>query len=59
LLLDEVVAHLDRVRRSALFDELAALGSQVWLSGTDRLLFDGLLGQARYFRVENNIVTPA
>ncbi|VAW04060.1 DNA recombination and repair protein RecF [hydrothermal vent metagenome] len=57
LLLDEVVAHLDRTRRHSLFDELATLGSQVWLTGTDRLLFDELGGRARYYRVENSKVT--
>ena len=35
LLLDEVVAHLDPGRRAALFDELAALGAQVWMTGAD------------------------
>ena len=57
LLLDEVAAHLDRTRRAALFDELAALGAQVWLTGTDRLLFDELEGRACHYRVENNRVT--
>jgi len=57
LLLDEVVAHLDQERRAALYDELAALGAQVWLTGTDRLLFDELGARARYYRVENSIIT--
>jgi len=57
LLLDEVVAHLDKARRVSLFDELAILGSQVWLTGTDRILFDELDGGACYYRVENSIVT--
>ena len=35
LLLDEVAAHLDAERRAALFEELAALGAQAWLTGTD------------------------
>lgn len=56
LLLDEVVAHLDGTRRAALFDELAALGAQVWLTGTDRILFDELGRDARYYQVENSIV---
>ncbi|MBL4800953.1 MAG: DNA replication/repair protein RecF [Emcibacter sp.] len=57
LLLDEVVAHLDQLRRTSLFDELAALGSQVWLTGTDRMLFDELGPRARYYRVDNSHVT--
>lgn len=56
LLLDEVAAHLDEVRRRALFDELEVLGSQVWLTGTDRLLFEGLEGRAHYFSVEDGRV---
>src|SRR5262249_20930334 len=35
LLLDEVAAHLDPVRRAALFAELARLGGQVWMTGAD------------------------
>ncbi len=57
LLLDEVAAHLDKLRRASLFDELAALGSQVWLTGTDRILFDELEGRACYYQVENSRVT--
>lgn len=57
LLLDEVAAHLDKARRASLFDELAALGSQVWLTGTDRILFDELEGRACYYQVENSQVT--
>ncbi len=56
LLLDEVVAHLDSARRTSLFDELAALGSQVWLTGTDRILFEELGDRVAYYRVENNHV---
>jgi DNA replication and repair protein RecF len=39
LLLDEVVAHLDPSRRRALHEELAQLGSQVWMTGADPALF--------------------
>ena len=42
LLLDEVAAHLDRTRRQALYGQLRTLGSQVWMTGTDREVFDGL-----------------
>lgn len=42
LLLDEIAAHLDAVRRAALFDEILALGAQAWMTGTDLSLFDGL-----------------
>ena len=49
VLLDEVAAHIDRVRRAALFEALAALGAQAWLSGTDAQLFEGLRGRAQFF----------
>jgi DNA replication and repair protein RecF len=42
LLLDEVAAHLDCGRRQALFDSIAALGGQAWLTGTDPALFQTL-----------------
>ena len=38
LLLDEVAAHLDPMRRAALFDRLAGKG-QVWMTGTEPALF--------------------
>ena len=48
LLLDEVAAHLDETRRVALYDEICALGSQAWLTGTDRALFEPFAGRAQY-----------
>ncbi|HWL47139.1 MAG TPA: DNA replication/repair protein RecF [Sphingomonadaceae bacterium] len=42
LLLDEVAAHLDPLRRAALFARLGASGGQVWMTGTEPALFDGL-----------------
>jgi DNA replication and repair protein RecF len=41
LLLDEVAAHLDPLRRAALFDRLAGRG-QVWMTGTEPALFDAI-----------------
>ncbi len=41
LLLDEVAAHLDPVRRAALFERLGGKG-QVWMTGTEDALFEGL-----------------
>src|SRR5690606_31849743 len=35
LLLDEVAAHLDPVRRADLFERLRAGAAQVWLTGTE------------------------
>ncbi len=39
VLLDEVCAHLDPVRRTALAVELDALGAQIWLTGTEASTF--------------------
>ncbi len=53
LLLDEVAAHLDSVRRAALFARLASGGGQVWMTGTDRELFAAIGCEAKRFFVEN------
>ncbi len=39
LLLDEIPAHLDGDRRGALFAEIARLGAQAWMTGTDGSVF--------------------
>jgi len=39
VLLDEVSAHFDPRRRVALYERLAELGSQVWMTGADRSAF--------------------
>ncbi|PWE32382.1 DNA replication/repair protein RecF [Maritimibacter sp. 55A14] len=51
LLLDEVAAHLDADRRAALYDEIAALGAQAWMTGTGRELFADLGGRAQFLEV--------
>jgi len=58
LLLDEVAAHLDARRRTALFDEITALGLQAFLTGTDEALFEGLAGRAQGFAVEAAALAP-
>ena len=58
LLLDEVVAHLDPARRSALFTELAGLGAQVWLTGADPAAFGELGSSGEIFDVANGQFTP-
>ena len=45
LLLDDVVAHLDTDRRTALFKAVTIVGGQSWFSGTDREDFAGLSAQ--------------
>ena len=52
LLLDEVVAHLDPERRRALFDELARLGAQVWMTGADPAAFADIVGSGEIFNVD-------
>lgn len=42
LLLDEVAAHLDPRRRAALFERLELAGGQVWMTGTEPRLFEGI-----------------
>lgn len=53
LLLDEIAAHLDRSRRDALFDEIARLGAQTWMTGTDAEIFAPLGQSAQRFEVVN------
>lgn len=52
LLLDEVVAHLDEAKRSALFDELLKLKIQAWLTGTDMSLFEELQGNVQFLSLK-------
>lgn len=60
LLLDEVAAHLDPVRRAALFERLAATGAQVWITGTEIAPFVEPLapfgGETRVWRVAGGAV---
>lgn len=51
ILLDEVAAHLDTDRRTALFDEICGLGAQAWMTGTGPELFEELGDRAQRFSV--------
>jgi len=51
LLLDEVAAHLDPVRRAALFARLREGQAQVWLTGTELAPFETILGEAAIWQV--------
>ena len=57
LLLDEVAAHLDPKRRTALFARLEGRG-QVWMTATEAPLFGGI-GHATRLRVEPGRVAAA
>ena len=51
LLLDEIAAHLDPLRRRALFDRLAAARGQVWMTGTEPGLFAEIGSDSSWFDV--------
>jgi DNA replication and repair protein RecF len=55
LLLDEVAAHLDATRRSALYDELSALRAQAIMTGTGAELFETLGDRAQYFEIRDDM----
>lgn len=56
LLLDEVAAHLDPVRREALFARLAEGSAQVWLTGTEPGPFGAILEEATAWQVADGAV---
>jgi DNA replication and repair protein RecF len=58
LLLDEIAAHLDATRRTALFDEILELGAQAWMTGTDIDMFAPLRGKAQLFAVADSLPRP-
>ena len=58
LLLDEIAAHLDPARRHALFDRLAGRG-QVWMTGTEARLFDGVPAGTLRLEVSGGRIDPA
>ena len=57
LLLDEVAAHLDPLRRGALFERLRAGSAQVWLTGTELAPFSDIVDEAAVWRVSEGAVT--
>ena len=57
LLLDEVAAHLDAERRAALFARLAAMGGQVFMTGTDAALFAALPAGACRYHVDSGRIS--
>jgi len=58
LLLDEIIAHLDPARRAALYDALAKLGAQVWMTGADPAAFTDIEARAQVFEVRPGQVRP-
>ena len=56
LLLDEVAAHLDPLRREALFDRLREGAAQVWLTGTELAPFAAIADEAAVWKVSGGTV---
>jgi DNA replication and repair protein RecF len=56
IFIDEAAAHLDGVRRAALFEELLANPGQAWLTGTDENLFEAFGARAQRFEVRDGQV---
>lgn len=56
LLLDEIAAHLDLLRREALFAAIEQLGCQAWMTGTDEQVFAPLRNTAQFFTVANGSI---
>jgi len=56
LLLDEIAAHLDAMRRAALFEEIHSLAAQAWMTGTDLSLFEA--ARCQIFEVREGIFHP-
>jgi len=56
LLLDEVAAHLDPVRREALFDRLRGGQAQIWLTGTELAPFAAIKDEAAVWDVHGGTV---
>ena len=59
LLLDEIAAHLDQQRRSALFAILEELNCQAFMTGTEPSLFSALEGRAQFLAVAGGTVGKA
>jgi DNA replication and repair protein RecF len=51
LLLDEVAAHLDPLRREALFARLREGAAQVWMTGTELAPFEDIVREAAVWQV--------
>lgn len=58
MLLDEITAHFDDLRRSALFQEIRHLGAQAWMTGTDSHGFQAIKSHANAFKVADGEVAP-
>lgn len=53
ILLDEISAHLDEIRREALFKEILSLSSQAFMTGTDSDIFSPFGSGAQFYSLNN------
>lgn len=53
MLLDEVVAHLDDLKREALLQKIKDLNVQAWITSTNPELFNSLKNDAIFFEIKN------
>lgn len=56
LLLDEIVAHLDDLKREALLEKIRELNVQAWITSTNPDLFASLKNEAQFYEIQNNRV---
>ena len=56
LLLDEVLAHFDKIRRKSFFKQIQEIGSQIIMTGTDISVFEEL-GDLEIYHLNNKKVT--
>ena len=56
MLLDEVAAHLDDIKRDALLEKILDLSLQAWITTTDPRIFNKLSGSAQFLHVSNNSI---
>lgn len=54
MLLDEVVAHLDDLKREALIEKIRDLNVQAWITTTNPEFFNSLRQDAIFFKIKNN-----
>jgi DNA replication and repair protein RecF len=58
MLLDEVAAHLDDIKREALLEKISALHLQAWITTTNPEQFESIRPQAQFLEIKNNQATP-
>ncbi|MCQ2740575.1 MAG: DNA replication/repair protein RecF [Alphaproteobacteria bacterium] len=57
MLLDEVAAHLDNIKKEALLKKITELSVQAWITTTNPELFNSLKNSAQFFHVKDNQVS--